>query len=50
VFVGWDYSLGVEGNHTQAIRIYVARMGWHGEWVTGAAGDGYVAVMVGGES
>jgi hypothetical protein len=50
VFVGWDYSLNPEENHTQAIRDYVARMGWDGEWVTGHVGDGYVAVRVGGES
>ena len=50
VTVGWDWALGVEGNHIEAARVLAEKMAWDGSWV---AGDwdglgGYVFVNVDG--
>ena len=46
VIVGWDYALGVEGNHDAAARAFIKAKGWHGVWVRGAAPDNKGTVYV----
>lgn len=51
VTVGWDYALGVEGNHDAAARAFIVSKCWQGIWARGCSPDGkgnvYVYVCVG---
>jgi hypothetical protein len=45
--VAWDYSLGTSENYREAVRQYVERAEWVGEWITSTITDGAVAVWAG---
>lgn len=47
VTVGWDYALGLTENYVSAVREYVTRAGWNGEWAVSTCDGGAVAVYVG---
>jgi len=48
VTVNWDYSLGIEGNHTSAAKALAAKLEWDGVWFGGGlTGNGYVFVWTG---
>lgn len=47
VVLSWDHALDTADNHCLAIKFYLDRMGWGGEWVVGADDTGYYAVQVG---
>lgn len=48
ITIGWDHALGVEANHDAAARAFIAKLGWYGSWVRGAAprreGNVYVSL------
>jgi hypothetical protein len=49
----WDYSLGVEGNHTAAAQALIEKLGWvgegYGDWIGGSLpnSSAYAFVCVG---
>jgi hypothetical protein len=45
--VEWDYSLSITENYVYAVREYVARAGWNGDWVVTTCDAGAVAVYAG---
>lgn len=47
VTVGWDYALGLTDNYVSAVREYVTRAGWLGEWSVATCEGGAVGVYVG---
>lgn len=47
VTVGWDYALGLTENYVSAVREYVTRAGWTGEWAVSTCDGGAVGVYVG---
>jgi len=47
ITVAWDYSLGTSENYREAVRQYVERAEWVGEWITSTITDGAVAVWAG---
>jgi hypothetical protein len=47
ITVAWDYSLGTGENYREAVRQYVERAEWVGEWITSTITDGAVAVWAG---
>jgi len=47
VTVGWDYALGIPENYVEAVREYVSRAGWNGDWAVSTCDGGAVAVYVG---
>lgn len=46
ITVGWDYSMGMEGNYLAAVGEYLRRMSWPGKWVVSLTDTGAVAVRV----
>ncbi len=42
--VPWDHAADVTDNHTLAAKALADRLGWVGQWLGGALGDGYVYV------
>jgi len=47
ISVSWDYGLGVPENYAAAVREYVTRAGWNGEWSVATCDGGAVGVYVG---
>lgn len=49
VTVSWDDALGIEENHSAAVKAFLTKWEWPGSWALGASADGagYVAVSVG---
>ncbi len=49
--MSWDYSLDLGANYAKAVRLYLARTDWGGQWVVSTVTDGAVAVcaVIGGE-
>jgi hypothetical protein len=47
IVVAWDYSLNPGENYREAVRQYVERAEWEGEWVVSTITDGAVGVWVG---
>lgn len=43
----WDYALGHTENYVCAVREYVTRAGWDGEWIVSTCDGGAVAVYGG---
>lgn len=49
ISVSWDYGVNVPENYVRAVREYVTRAGWDGEWIVSTCDGGAVAVYAGGE-
>ena len=47
IMVAWNHALNTGENYREAVRQYVERAGWDGEWVTSVITDGAVGVWVG---
>lgn len=47
VTLGWNYYQGLTENYVSAVREYVTRAGWDGEWIVSTCDGGAVAVYGG---
>jgi hypothetical protein len=47
ITVAWDYALGTQENHAEAIRRFLELMEWGGAWTVGATRTGAVATWAG---
>jgi hypothetical protein len=47
IMVAWDHALSTGENYREAVRQYVERAEWEGQWITSIVTDGAVAVWAG---
>jgi hypothetical protein len=46
LIISWDYALNIGENYAEAVRQYVEKANWGGQWVTSNITDGAVAVCI----
>lgn len=46
LYVSWNHGLDTGENYAEAVRLYLARTDWGGQWVVSMVADGAVAVCV----
>ncbi len=46
LMISWDYALNIGENYAEAVRQYVEKANWGGQWVTSTITDGAVAVCI----
>ncbi len=46
LIISWDYALNIGENYAEAVRQYVEKANWGGQWVTSTITDGAVAVCI----
>ena len=44
--MSWNHGLDTGENYAEAVRLYLARTDWGGQWVVSMVADGAVAVCV----